>query len=278
MLEFLKAIADIRPTWIIWENVPGVLSIDNGRAFGTLLGSLAQLGYGFSHRVLDAQFFRVAQRRRRVFVVGCAGGQWQRAASVLFEPESLSGYPQTSRDKRAELTQGSGAGSAYAIAGNIIGRKPRNGGNGLGVQEEVGYTLTATDQQGVSIYLSNGSDVVGTLCAGDHKGVGSQYVSDGKLICISPGFSKRPDQQLATNADNLSYALTAGVPPNICQHGVRRLTPLECERLQGFPDNWTALSEETPDTPRYKALGNSMAVPVIEWLGMRIKLVESILE
>ena len=87
-LEFLRLAARARPRWVVWENVPGVLSIDGGRTFGTVLRTLADLGYGFAYRVLDAQFFGVPQRRRRVFVVGCLGG-WQAAAAVLFERESL---------------------------------------------------------------------------------------------------------------------------------------------------------------------------------------------
>ena len=87
-LEYLRLAARLRPRWVIWENVPGILSIDGGRTFGTVLGTLAHLGYGIAYRVLDAQFFGVPQRRRRVFVVGHSGG-WQAAAAVLFERESL---------------------------------------------------------------------------------------------------------------------------------------------------------------------------------------------
>ena len=99
MLTYL-AIADrYKPEWIVWENVPGVLSSGRGRDFGTFLGALAALGYGWAYRVLDAQFFGVPQRRRRVFVVGHLGN-WQRAASVLFEQHSLQGHSPPSREKR----------------------------------------------------------------------------------------------------------------------------------------------------------------------------------
>jgi DNA (cytosine-5)-methyltransferase 1 len=94
------AIADkYRPRWLVWENVPGVLSSNGGRDFGAFLGALGQLGYGFAYRVLDAQYFGVAQRRRRVFVVGYLG-DWRRAAAVLFERESLSGHPAPIREAR----------------------------------------------------------------------------------------------------------------------------------------------------------------------------------
>src|SRR3546814_16595790 len=90
MLTYL-AIADrYRPRWAVWENVPGVLSSNGGRVFGTFLGALGELGYGFAYRVLDAPHFGVPQRRRRVFVVGYLGA-WRPAAAVLFERESLLG-------------------------------------------------------------------------------------------------------------------------------------------------------------------------------------------
>ena len=103
MLTFL-ALADAKkPKWIVWENVPGVLSSNGGKDFGTFLGALGELGYGFAYRVLDAQYFGVAQRRRRVFVVGYLG-DWRVAAAVLFERESLQGNTKPSRKKREEVT------------------------------------------------------------------------------------------------------------------------------------------------------------------------------
>lgn len=117
MLEYVRAVAEIEPRWFIWENVPGALSQDRGRAFGTLLREMDELGYSCAWRVLDAQFFGVAQRRRRVFLVGCAGGGGGAAAAVLFEPESVSGNTQTSKQKREALAaharsgaQGTGGG------------------------------------------------------------------------------------------------------------------------------------------------------------------------
>ena len=97
-LEFLRLADRTRPRWLVWENVPGVLSSNGGRDFGAILGGMVELGYGFAYRVLDAQFFGVPQRRRRVFVVGCLGS-WRRAAAVLFERHSLSGHPAPRREK-----------------------------------------------------------------------------------------------------------------------------------------------------------------------------------
>jgi DNA (cytosine-5)-methyltransferase 1 len=96
-LEFLRLADRTRARWVVWENVPGVLSSNGGRDFGSILGGLGELGYGWAYRVLDAQFFGVAQRRRRVFVVGHLG-DWRRAAAVLFERHSLSGHPAPRRE------------------------------------------------------------------------------------------------------------------------------------------------------------------------------------
>lgn len=104
MFEFIRAADELRPRWVVWENVPGALSAkgmqgEKGGAFQCLIEELSKLGYGICWRVLDAQYFGVAQRRRRVFLVGCLG-DLRRAASVLFEPDSLCGNPAPSRAPR----------------------------------------------------------------------------------------------------------------------------------------------------------------------------------
>lgn len=125
MLVFGAIAAKYRPRWLVWENVPGVLSSNGGRDFGAFLGLLAELGYGFAYRILDAQYVRVQshpravpQRRRRVFVVGHIGGLWQRAAAALFERESLRGHPAPSRK------------AGQNAAGTLAART--KGGGGLG--------------------------------------------------------------------------------------------------------------------------------------------------
>ena len=129
---------------------------------------------------------------------------------------------------------------AICIAGNIVDRQPENGGNGLGCQENLAYTLTATDRHAVvELYQKT----VGALCRGDEKGIGNQYVSQDKCII------------------NASCSET--------HHLIRRLTPLECERLQGFPDGWTDIPGAS-DSARYKALGNSVAIPCVEFIMSRI--------
>lgn len=270
MLTYLAIADKYRPRWLVWENVPGVLSSNAGKDFGVFLGGLGELGYGFAYRVLDAQYFGVAQRRRRVFVVGCLG-DWRPAAAVLFERHSLSGHPAPSREKRKDVAGsltsrasggggGPGAGTDEACAGylqpvalaeNTIGRQPQNGGNGDGFTDGGPmYTLNATGVHGVAqpmAFAQNTRDEV-------------RYINgDGAIAGVLAAESGMKQ----TNYVHQAMA-------------VRRLTPVECERLQGFPDNYTKIADKTPDGPRYKALGNSMAVPVMAWIGQRIEQVEAI--
>jgi DNA (cytosine-5)-methyltransferase 1 len=116
-LEFIKLAQRERPRWVVWENVPGVLSSNGGKDFGSFLGALGEIGYGFAYRVLDAQYFGVAQRRRRVFVVGYFG-DWRRAAAVLFERESLRGNPAPSREKGKKPAPTVTAGPPFSRTGN----------------------------------------------------------------------------------------------------------------------------------------------------------------
>jgi DNA (cytosine-5)-methyltransferase 1 len=227
MLTFLSIADKFRPKWVVWENVPGVLSSNGGKDFGTFLGALGELGYGFAYRVLDAQHFGVAQRRRRVFVVGYLG-DWRVAAAVLFESESLQGNTKPSRKKREE------------VASN-----------------DEGSVGEAGDSQPIAFKVRSG-------CEGGGKGYLGQQEQAFTI-------STMQDQQIAQ--------------PIAVLHSmaIRRLTPKECERLQGFPDDWTKIpyrnkpADQCPDGPRYKACGNSMAVPVMRWIGERINLIESIL-
>jgi DNA (cytosine-5)-methyltransferase 1 len=414
-LTYVGILDKFRPKWCIWENVPGVLSSNGGRDFGSFLGALAELGYGFAYRVLDAQYFGVPQRRRRVFVVGCLG-DWEAPAKVLLERESLLRNPAPSRKTGKEVTGittnrlvafgeysndgtastlkardykdatdlivyethpadsrvkamgdvcqtvtsrwGTGGGNVPLVqsigftqcdaardVGDEVSPTLRSGGNGGYPNHSVAYgfepgiakregnpnrfsldvsptlraqmgdnqvavaysiredakannfsatplevtpalqalrpsvqshhaqtfiaqsfgwqnsssqsmtldNITPTlDRSKTPAVLTASSDgknpVIGALCARDYKGVGNQYVSEGKCIVES-------------------------------SMAVRRLTPIECERLQGFPDNYTNIpwrgKPDSPDAPRYKAMGNSMAVPVMRWIGNRIQGLEN---
>ena len=460
MFEYIRAVQEVMPRWIVWENVPGALSSENGAAFGQLLGELDALGYGLAWRVLDAQFFGVAQRRQRLFLVGSLGdGGTERACEVLFEPDCLQGDLASSREKRKELAaraargagapggggcltihqnqvgdvhithdltgtltadssvsrqqlvfgeepeggadeartaipintmiatrggklgRGTGFGVAedgdpaytitathphavcagfgykvspgadsigyrdeqaptllagrcdasvlikadpeptYCIQGSMIGRTDENGPQGSGINEDVSFTLNTVDRHAV---MGDGwmPETVGALCASDQKGVSNQLVSVGKVIATeadpeptvtafaidratTPKFSEELCHTLRRGGaggcndaaavisqyGDIAGTLTARYDSSPCpdrgqnivgnRSVVRRLTPRECERLQGMPDNWTRVpyrgktADQCPDGPRYKAIGNSMAVPVMRWIGEGIVLVEA---
>lgn len=297
MLEYLRACHEIDPEWIVWENVPGVLSADKGRAFGSLLAGVAELwpDGGAAWRVLDAQFYGVAQRRRRVFLV-VNTRNWRRAAPVLFERESLQWDYPSSREARKALaarpdasvgTAARSVDGCGAIAGNIINRKPENGGNGPGCETDGGmYTLTASDVHGVwctsdsGTNMAVGEDVSPTLTVHDSKN--ACFVNAPSTCIIRSG--KEGGGKGALVQRDMSGTLTTGQQQTLFAGGddafaVRRLTPVECERLQGFPDGYTDIpwrgKAHAPDSKRYKTLGNSMAVPVMRWIGEGIRLVHN---
>ena len=241
MLTYLAIARRYRPEWLVWENVPGVLSSANGRDFGSFLGGLAECGYGFAYRVLDAQYFGVAQRRKRVFVVGHFG-DWRLAAAVLFESSSMRGDPPPRREARKGTTAGSlrstdgGSDVDHARAEHLI------------------------------------PEIANPLTHRMHKGVNTT-ADEGQTMILEP--LPFDETQMTHPANHtLRDGHSEGTPAAMTGMQVRRLTPRECERLQGFPDNYTNIpwrkKEESPDGPRYKALGNSMAVPVMHWIGKRI--------
>lgn len=137
MFEYIRAVREIRPRWFLWENVPGALSSENGEAFRQLLSEMDKLGYGLAWRVLDAQFFGVAQRRRRLFLVGRLGAC--PPVEVLAEPESLRGDLESSAEKRASLAEEAGRGPACAGFKYHQGA----GAGGVGTEPEQSPTLTA---------------------------------------------------------------------------------------------------------------------------------------
>lgn len=323
-LEFMRLAARVQPTWIVWENVPGVLSSNGGRDFGSILGALGELGYGWAYRVLDAQHFGVPQRRRRVFVVGCLGS-WQRASAVLFERHSMSGNPPPRREKReaaptvpARRTVGGGLGTDFDCDGGLIARRvttgegsrqdyetttlvpcaiqeravsqnPASGPGGVGCRSDgLAYTLEArATVQAVAFsskdHGADAGDLAPTLRAMGH---GNSHANGGGQVAVAFAENSRAELRLCGGDGSVSAQLTTGggkpgqgQPCAIHGTAVRRLTPRECERLQGFPDDYTLIpwrgkpADQCPDGPRYKALGNSMAVPVMRWIGQRIAAV-----
>ncbi len=331
-LRFVQLAAVMQPKWIVWENVPGVLSSNKGRDFGTFLRALGQLGYGFAYRVLDAQWFGVAQRRRRVFVVGYFG-DWRRAAAVLFERKSVFGNPPTRGAKGQEATGSAGDGvegrvttaevaapitASFAkhhgrTAGNdgqpnnmiiqaLTARVGASGPDNLAtpftkskraqsntddetcVPGEVSPTMSCFDQGDTraTTVVCLAETIIGQKAKNGVNGDGWQNEHSYTLsatgvhdaVCMASG------QGGAEIGHSRSPTLTCNheAPIAAHQHIVRRLTPVECERLQGFPDDYTAItyrSKPAADTPRYKAIGNSMAVPVMRWIGERIAMVNT---
>ena len=283
MLTYLAIAAKYQPQWLVWENVPGVLSSHGGRDFGTFLGGLAELGYGFAYRILDAQYAGLAQRRRRVFVVGCAGG-WRSAAAVLFERHSLSGHPAPRREagKAVAALTANGAGTCgaddnQAQAGHLI-EQPYKVANCLTARTAKGMNSTLDEGQTPIIVHGTQDPCVSDRAFALGRNSGQENVvafaqnqrNEVRELEVAGALAAQPGMKQQTYiADNSST-------DNTC---VRRLTPRECERLQGFPDDYTQIAwrkktpDNCPDGPRYKALGNSMAVPVMRWIGERIQLV-----
>jgi DNA (cytosine-5)-methyltransferase 1 len=464
-IEFARLADRLRPVWLVWENVPGVLSIDGGRTFGAFLGMLVKLGYGIAYRVLDAQFFGVPHRRRRVFVVGHLGN-WRAAAAIFLEWNGLSGYPPPRREARQGLAGGvevGPAGGRFTDTAPTIDTRCKDGfvrnqlgagvlsstdelshclnaggmgrqdfetetliahalsadgfdasedgtgrgtpmvpvaictahtqSNGSGFSDHVAHTLESGGAQAVAFAQNTRNEV--RLYGGDGKTVGAlaaqsgakqqsyvafsakdygadaddvaptlrgmghdrSHANGGGQVAIAFAQNQEGDvlsgevmQSLGTNSNatgrnaptiaftlhgsdgttsvasstDVAGSLRTRAPGSIenssttavlqeqsvawsgeltastdvagtlqrggeggrvdgvitPQMAVRRLTPRECERLQGFPDDYTLIEyrgKPAADGPRYKALGNSMAVPVMRWIGQRIAAVDTIL-
>lgn len=461
-IEFARLAGRLRPLWLVWENVPGVLSIDDGRTFGAFLGMLVELGYGIAYRVLDAEYFGVPQRRRRVFVVGCAG-DWRAAAAVLLERSCLSGHPPPRREARKGAAGGIEVGpnggsltdiaptldrgckdgltrnqlgvgvlsstneTSHCLSAGGMGRQDyetetliahalsadgfdasedgtgrgvpmvpvaictaHTQSNGSGFSDDIAHTLEGGSGAQAVAFSQNlrnevrlvGGDgqTVGALAAQpgvkqqsyiafsmkDHgadaseiaptlRGMGHDrsHSNGGGQVAIAFSQNQSGDvlagdvmhslgtNQNATGRNAATVAFTfhgsdgtattasatevagslrtrapgsidnssttavlqehpvaspltgsygkqvdssdsSSGPPNPLrtQMAVRRLTPRECERLQGFLDDYTLVEYRgrlAADGPRYKALGNSMAVPVMRSIGQRIAAVDAIL-
>jgi DNA (cytosine-5)-methyltransferase 1 len=293
-LEFIRLAQRLAPDWIVWENVPGVLSSNGGRDFGAFLGALAHIGYGFAYRVLDAQYFGVAQRRRRVFVIGYRG-DWRRAAAVLFEPESLCRDTAPSREKAKDIASTVVAGPPFSRTGNervecdalVVGALDTECGLTKQTHQSLknGHYVTAR-MRGFGDYECDGT--ASALKARDWKDATHLVAFNSQNKGSHWDSPDNPHPTLNQSSRN-SGGIGASNQEVFSQRGggivqqsmaVRRLTPTECERLQGFPDGFTNVpyrgKADAPDTQRYKAIGNSMAVPVMRWIGERIQLVDKI--
>lgn len=284
--EMHRIVAEYRPTWVVGENVSGLLSSNGGADFRTIIASLVQLGYGVTWATMDSQYFGVAQRRRRLFIIGHSGGVPR--PEILAISEGLFGHPAPSR-KAGEGTAGRITPCLNA-SGSGVSRSRFNGEERFTVYErhdqdgrvkDLGDGPTPT----LSAEADNGCDLPIVL-AGDGA---NAEITHG----LSPTLTARQfkDAPIAFHHTSVHYmgASPPGLGPTLKvgsgigitgtasiaqEHTIpRRLTPKECERLQGFPDDWTryyADGTEVADGPRYRMLGNAVTVNVAEWIGRRI--------
>ena len=385
-----KSVVNVRPRYMVWENVPGAFSSNGGKDFAAVIEEAIRVaepeapdipvpekgwstsgcfwdelgGWSVAWRVLDAQFWGVPQRRRRIALVADFGGL--SAAEILFVRKSVSWNPEPGEPKREETAGNAGegtGGTSYSIQGSMIGRADKNGPQGDGVNEDVSFTLNTTDRHavvyGIGSYHSNamksdnphsgiyeadtsktldalncgypgcnqgGMAVVQPVCSyniGDRFDVPKEYIETTPTLTARMGTGGNNVPVVNVFAPEVAHALKAkancdfredsetyivagvdcrngteyqelngtiqskpggGFSLNCnqvvrVQHIVRRLTPLECERLQGFPDGWTDIGEwvdskgkkhKEADSPRYKALGNSIAIPPWKWVLKRL--------
>ena len=293
-LSFVELAALARPRWICWENVPGSLSADRGRAFASLVGGLQELGYGVAWRVLDAQYVRVdgfpraiPQRRRRVFLVGHSSGDVRRPAAVLLEPESVRGDRPPRRRTREDLAGASGRGLEAGIP-DVCGTLSDGAhhGGGLNGQDALSGRVIPVqpipyDLLQVTHPLNAQSRSPGDPChclAKDNAS--SAAIVETYPIQDCREITKMQNGLGIGNAGDPSYTIdTTGAQGVGHKMRMRSLTPLECERLMGFRDGYTDIPKKTKrkvDGNRYKALGNSIAVNTLRWIGRRIELVDAV--
>lgn len=391
-LVYFGFVKRIKPKWIVYENVPGLLSARSGSDFSALLSALAECGYGFSYRMLDAQHFGLAQRRQRIFLVGCRSGDWRHSTAVLFDGPSSFGHFKKGEEPGQEVASPSGAGAdspsrincqpdgisgtvtnkwhkgsggpagdehynlvtgvangshwagsdvhptlnqsnsgngspgysnqeLFAQGGSgLVPAKPiafkvrcggeysgvkggevkpnERGGTGMLHYEDKTFTVAATQDQFVAtpsqvLYenhpndsrVTGPHDVAPTIAARFCTGGGNvPFVQNIEAVAFQPGnLARRAGSDPSTEVFPTLSKDSGDQNPHVATPmAVRRLTPEECELLQGFPKNHTRISwrgkpaSECPDGPRYKAIGNSMAVNCMAWIGRRIQLVDDL--
>jgi DNA (cytosine-5)-methyltransferase 1 len=276
--EFARIAGDVVPDggWLLLENVPGLLSSHRGRDFAVLLATLADLGFhDLAWRVLDSQYFGVPQRRRRVFILArrASGG---RAAEVLLEPESGGGDFAPGEGARSDAPRASLSGLGSGVpddndgqAGRLVAAPLSHGSNpnsnAAGRRREDDVNLVTGPLGGGNDGRGRRSEddpnlVTHALTAAGHD-ASEDGTGRGTPIIAAPLVARQAKGGFTDPENDNIHALSSGV---------RRLTPTECERLQGFPDGWTKLDAKTPDSRRYAALGDAVTVPVAEWIGRRL--------
>jgi DNA (cytosine-5)-methyltransferase 1 len=287
-LEFCKILREKQPRWFVWENVAGALSSNKGRDFIAILSEMQKCGYGLAYRILDAQYFGVPQRRRRVFVVGYLG-DWRPAAEVLFEQGLLQRNPKSS-SKSGTNKQHTGN---EKDGKNFQDETGCSRGDGVCSQQLTSTLKTRPMRNNVEDVRESANKLVcqtlraGPPFDGSHNQI-KNVVADtitiqSQFAGIEEGHNNLVANTLSSNwqshndgTKNLvsdTYRNMTIPESQDTVKTVRRFLPIECERLMGFEDGYSNIPG-AKDTARYKALGNSMAVPVVRWIGERIQEVE----
>ena len=345
-MEQIRVIKEMRrshgkPRWMVWENVVGAFSSNKGEDFGAVFHetikivcpkappvSVPQNGWptsgcimgdewSLAWRVLDAQFWGVPQRRRRIALVADFAGQ--SAPEILFEREIVSGDSEPGEAPREGTPGAAAAGTYPAIArsitarydgspcvdrgpnivfclqGNGIDRAETAGCNGRGWKEDVSYTLNTIDRPAVCAtfklgnseqarsigYAEEQAPTLNAECGGNKPAIlDMTHTNEERLTYQQKGFGDYKESDVASSCKQRDFKDAT----DLCtQYGIiRRLTPLECERLQGFPDGWTDIGawtdtkgqvhKESSDSARYRALGNSIAIPPWTYVLRRLSL------
>lgn len=304
-MEQIRIVKEMRnrygkPRYMVWENVPGAFSSNNGEDFRAVLEEITKIadetaviprppkgkwscagcimgdGWSVAWRTHDAQFWGVPQRRRRIALVADFGGE--SAPEILFERESVSRDSESGGETRegpATSLENSTGNTVWCLQGNGIDRADTAGCNGRGWREDVSYTLNTIDRPAVCYDMTHANDVIrncGHICPTLQGRMETGGNQEPLAFCTDVG--------MLTSAKDKATSLLARQykdPPVVSYNNyiVRRLTPLECERLQGYPDGWTDIGDWTDskgkahkvsDAPRYKALGNSIALPFWDWM------------
>lgn len=335
-LKYCRILIRKQPRWFVWENVPGVFSSNGGKDFEAILTAFRECGYSVAWRILDAQYFGVPQRRRRVFVVGYFGSDWRPPVAVLFERESLRRDFTPRREKGKEITSKVRAG--FDVAGTI-------GSSGAGTERsarncnEVDFLVCeeskwpkdicstietsfgpkmGLDNQhinsGAPLFIEHftidcrndkvNEEISGTIQAKASGSYSLNYINP--ILCfigqnsaartmavgeLAPTIECDKVSSVVYDTTQITSKVNRSNPTNEICHTIakdsdaplliksiaRRLTPLEVCRLQGFPDNHCAIPG-AKDSPQYSAYGNSMAVPVMKWIGTRIDMVDKMIK
>lgn len=270
--HYVRLAAELRVPWLLWENVPGALSTSAGGDFRAFVSALDELGYGLAWAVLDAQWFGVPQRRQRLFLVGRLG-DWRGPGAVLFEPGRVCGNPPARRSKREGNPSPAEEGARERGREESVAVFTQNQREEVRMLDVPGALAAEPGMHQQSYVVQNVCPTMTSSGAGFARVDGRAEHDCGTLVvqpnevsatlCASGAGMSRPSAQ----GSQEGFCVVDGPFP-------RRLTPVECERLQGFPDGWTDVrfqGKPARDTLRYRALGNSMAVPVMRWLAEGIR-------